>query len=100
MKKYVFILSLILLPSIVSAHMRVTTLSGLSPRWASMPVSYWIRNKGLPNVANGSDFLAVQSSFDAWQNIQTANIQFSYKGATAVTSVGADGMNVVTFTDT
>ena len=65
-----------------------------------MPVSYWINEKGSPNILNGSDFAAVQASFQTWQNIQTANIQFAYQGTTPDGTVGLDGMNVVTFTDT
>ena len=65
-----------------------------------MPVPYWINEKGSPNVSNGSDFAAVQASFQTWQNIQAANIQFTYKGTTPAGTVGLDGMNVVTFSDT
>ena len=100
MKKYLAILLVILFSRDVSAHMRITMSSGLNPRWASMPVPYWINEKGSPNIPNGSEFSAIQSSFQTWQNIQTANIQFAYKGTTNVGTVGVDGMNVVTFTDT
>jgi Matrixin/IPT/TIG domain len=79
--------------------MRITLSSGQTPKWSSMPVSYWINEKGSPNILNGSDFAAVQASFQTWQNVQTANIQFFYRGTTSTGTVGLDGMNVVTFTD-
>src|SRR5207253_10083450 len=63
------------------------------------PVPYWISEKGSPQISNGSDMAAVQSSFRTWENIQTASIAFSYKGTTPTGTVGRDGMNVVTFTD-
>ena len=65
-----------------------------------MPVSYWIDEKGLPRISNGSDFAAIQASFRTWESIQTASIQFAYRGTTPVGTVGHDGLNVVTFTDT
>src|SRR5439155_17660262 len=100
LKKYLALVLVILFSRNTSAHMRITMSSGLSPRWASMPIPYWINEKGSPNIPNGSEFIAVQSSFQTWQNIPSANIQFVYKGTTSTATVGVDGMNVVTFTDT
>ena len=65
-----------------------------------MPIPYWIHEKGAPRISNGSDFAAVQASFQVWENIQTANIKFTFRGTTTAGIVGHDGMNVVTFTDT
>src|SRR5438093_563110 len=65
-----------------------------------MPIPYWIHEKGAPRISNGSDFAAVQASFQTWENIQTANIKFAFRGTTTAGIVGHDGMNVVTFTDT
>ena len=100
MKKYVVLLVVLLFPRISTAHTRLTMSSGQNPKWASMPVPYWIQDKGLPGISNGSDFAAVQASFQTWQNIPTTSIQFAYKGTTAAGTVGLDGMNLVTFTDT
>lgn len=65
-----------------------------------MPVPYWIDEEGLPGISNGSDFAAVQASFQTWQDIPAANIQFTYKGTAPAGTVGLDGINLVTFTDT
>ncbi len=69
------------------------------PKWPSMPVSYWISETGSPQFLNGSDFAAVRAAFQTWQNLPTADIRFNYQGTTPVSTVGYDGMNIVTFTD-
>ena len=65
-----------------------------------MPVTYWINEKGFSKITNGSDFLAVHSSFHAWETVASADVQFVYGGTTTAAGVGHDGMNVVSFTDT
>ena len=65
-----------------------------------MPIAYWIHEKGLPRVSNGSDFAAVQASFQTWENIQGTNIRFNFRGTTPTGTVAHDGLNIVTFTDT
>src|SRR5262245_22965993 len=64
-----------------------------------MPVSYWINEKGLSQIANGSEFAAVQSSFQTWENVASADVRFLYRGTTPVSGVGRDGQNVVSFGD-
>ena len=54
----------------------------------------------MPGIPNGSDFAAVQASFQTWENIQAANVKFAFKGTTAAGNVAHDGLNLVTFTDT
>jgi hypothetical protein len=100
LKRYGFIFFILLLSQIAAAYTRITTSSGQNPKWSSMPISYWINEKGLPGISNGSDMAAVQASFRTWENIQTASIQFTYKGTTPAATVGRDGQNVVTFIDT
>ena len=64
-----------------------------------MPVSYWINDRGSPQISNGSEFGAIQAAFQTWQNVPTADVRFIYRGTTAARTVGRDGMNVVSFTD-
>lgn len=64
-----------------------------------MPVSYWINDRGSPQISNGSDFPAVNAAFQTWQSIPSANISFKYQGTTATRSVAQDGLNIVTFSD-
>ena len=82
-----------------AAYTRITTASGQQPSWPGMPVSFWINNSGSPQIANGSEFAAVQAAFQTWQNVSTATVSFSYMGTTPVSTVGQDGLNVVTFVD-
>jgi hypothetical protein len=64
-----------------------------------MPVPFWINQSGSPQIANGSEFPAVQAAFQTWQNVSIANLSFQYMGTTPVSTVGQDGLNVVTFVD-
>jgi hypothetical protein len=99
LKKYGTIFLIFVFCATVAAYTRVTNSIGQMPKWPSMPVSYWINEKGSPQILNGSDFAAVQAAFQTWQNIPTADIRFAYKGTTPVSTVGYDGMNVITFID-
>jgi hypothetical protein len=65
-----------------------------------MPISYWINEKGLAQLGNGSEFEAIQASFRAWENVPSANVRFIYRGTTQIGGVAHDGANVVSFTDT
>src|SRR5262245_57757547 len=65
-----------------------------------MPISYWINEKGLAQLGNGSEFEAIQASFRDWAKVPSANVQFIYKGTTQIGGVDRDGANVVSFTDT
>jgi hypothetical protein len=65
-----------------------------------MPVSYWINEKGSSQITNGSEFAAVQAAFQTWANVPTANVQLVYRGTTSASSVGLDGINLISFADT
>ena len=65
-----------------------------------MPVSYWINEKGLSQIGNGSEFAAIHASFHTWENVASADVGFVYKGTTTVTGANHDGMNVISFSDT
>lgn len=80
------------------AHVRITTLSGHSPRWARMPIPYAVNMAGA-GIPNGSEFLAVQAAFRTWEEVEGAAVHFEYTGTTPSRSVGLDGANLVTFTD-
>jgi Matrixin/IPT/TIG domain len=82
------------------AYTRITTTNGETPKWTSMPVKYWINEKGLSTIANGSDFAAIQASFRTWELVPSADVHLSYQGTTPVGAVQADGYNVITFSDT
>jgi Matrixin/IPT/TIG domain len=100
LKKYVIVLLAIsCLVGRTSAYTPITASNGQIPSWASMPVSFWINQSGCPQIPNGSEFQAVQSAFQTWQNVSTASVSFQYNGTTTIPTVGEDGLNVVTFVD-
>lgn len=100
MKKY-FILLLILSAFIgrASAYTLIVSLPQDVPNWTSMPIQYWINQSGSPQISNGSEFQAVQAAFQTWQNVSLASVSFQYMGTTPVSTVGQDGLSVVTFVD-
>src|SRR5262245_55378538 len=65
-----------------------------------MPIAFWINDRGSPQILNGSDFDAILASFHTWESIPSADIRFDYRGTTPTATVGRDGMNIVSFTDT
>ena len=69
-------------------------------RWQTLPVPYRIHAGGLPGLGNGSEFIAVQRAFDAWQNLPSSAIAFRYEGTSPVQNGGNDGVNVISFQDT
>src|SRR5262245_19048791 len=68
-------------------------------KWQSLPVPYKINVLGLPSSTNGSEFDAIEKSFDTWQNISTSTIAFTYQGTTTIQNGGTDGTNVISFRD-
>src|SRR5262249_36548277 len=98
LKRYAFILGLFTFCASGFAYTRITVSTGETPRWASMPVTYWINEKGFSKITNGSDFLAIHSSFQTWKNVASADVQFVYGGATPAPGVGRGRMNLVSFT--
>jgi Matrixin/IPT/TIG domain len=100
LKKYaILLLTLLSLINRASAYTPITNSQGNTPVWTSMPVPFWINQMGSPQIANSSEFAAVQAAFQTWQNVGTASISFQYMGATPVSTVGQDGLNVITFVD-
>ena len=100
MKKYAIIFLVFVFCWVAAAYTRITSSDGQMPKWTSMPVPYWINDKGYPPILNGSDFAAVQAAFHTWELVSTADIRLTYMGTTPVSSVNQDGINVVSFTDT
>jgi len=67
---------------------------------AVMPMHFVINEEGLPYVTDGSDFLALQYSFNTWAEIPTSTVDFVYDGPTSqVKAVANDGINLITFMD-
>ena len=73
---------------------------GSRARWQTLPVPYRIHAGGLPSLGNGSEFIAVQRAFAAWENLPSSAIAFRYEGTSPVQNGGNDGVNVISFQDT
>ena len=67
---------------------------------ADWPFRFLVNEEGIPRITDGSDITAVRESFNTWENIPTAKIDFEDGGTTAIRNASAtDGMNLVSFTD-
>ncbi len=100
MKRFLVALFLVVcLTSGARAYTPITAFNGQTPTWGTMPIPFWINSSGSSAITNGSDFAAVQAAFQTWQNNPLAAVSFQYMGSTPVTTVGQDGINLVTFID-
>lgn len=64
------------------------------------PFYYKTNSSGILRITDGSDIVAVDSSFRTWTRIPTAKIDFRNGGTTTVKNASAtDGINLVTFID-
>lgn len=99
MKKYAIILFIFVSSASAAAYTRITLSGGQSPKWQTMPISYYINEQGLSQISNGSEFRAVRAAFQTWQNVQTADVRFNDRGTTPLRYVDLDGFNIVTFAD-
>ena len=82
-----------------AAHTRITTSTGATPRWVESPIPYSINDRGLAEIPNGSEWVAIDAAFDAWEAVASADVEFDFRGTTSVRGVGLDGINLITFAD-
>jgi YVTN family beta-propeller protein len=67
---------------------------------SSFPIKYKMNIDGHPVISDGSEFTAIQNSFQMWENIPTCTASFVDSGFTAARYASmTDGVNLVTFTD-
>ena len=69
------------------------------PKWETLPIPFWVNERGLSQIANGSEFEAVQLSFRTWEAVPSADVRFNYRGLTPIRSAAHDGINLVSFAD-
>jgi YVTN family beta-propeller protein/parallel beta-helix repeat protein len=64
------------------------------------PWHYMINEDGEPSITDNSDFEAIQSAFQHWQDIPTSQVSFVFDGFTTENLAKCDdNINLVTFTD-
>jgi hypothetical protein len=53
-----------------------------SLRWedSSIPVPYFIERRGCDDISDGTEFSAIQSAFQTWENVATGGIEFQFAG--------------------
>ncbi len=98
-KYFVLALLLLCLAGSAAAYTRITLSGGSSTRFTSEPIEYWINDKGFSQIANGSEFNAVNAAFETWRKVSIAALTIQYMGTTPARGVGRDGMNVISFAD-
>ena len=82
-----------------AAHTRITSDKGATPRWLESPIPYSVNDRGLAEIPNGSELVAVRAAFDAWEAVASADVRFDFRGTTSRRSFGKDGINLITFAD-
>ena len=75
----------------------VPFLSGA--KWKVLPVVYKIHQGGLPSTGNRSEFAALHSGFEAWEELEGSAITFSYGGTTEASVAALDYTNLISFQD-
>ena len=64
------------------------------------PLHFVVNKDGVPNITDGSAIAAVDSAFQTWSYVPTANITFHYDGTTQARYANAsDGINLISFKD-
>jgi len=74
------------------------------PHWsaADLPVPYYIHAPGTADLADGSEFVAVQNAFQTWSDVDCSYMAFDYQGVTGTPPSNwgeRDGFNVVGWMD-
>lgn len=73
-------------------------------RWngTDLPVPYYVHAQGTEDIADGSEFVAVQNAFQTWSDVDCSYMAFDYQGATETPPNDwgqRDGLNVVGWMD-
>ena len=65
-----------------------------------LPLVWDLQSDGVPNIADGSDQVAIQAAFDAWTTLPGVALSASFGDTVALASGnGLDGINLVSFVD-
>lgn len=67
--------------------------------WAAtdLPVEYYINENGTPDAPDTEEFLAVQASFQTWEDDAGSYMDYTYMGTTTRSGASQDGFNVVSW---
>ncbi|TAK17200.1 MAG: carboxypeptidase regulatory-like domain-containing protein [Acidobacteria bacterium] len=86
-------------PSVFAYLSLGTTVNGRSvqTRWTSMPIRYFITNRGVAGVSAAQMQAAAVASFSTWSQVPTASLSASFAGFTNAEPVRDDGATVIGF---
>ena len=90
--------ALVLAAPAVFAYMPLgTSVNGRSvqTRWTSMPIRYFVTNRGTNGVTAAEFQTAVAASFSTWSQVPTASLSASFAGFTNAEPVRDDGATVI-----
>src|SRR5262249_17095867 len=100
MKRLVVLIFIMLVAAgSAAAYVRITLSNGQSPKCLIMPLTYFVNGRGSSQIGNGSEFLAVRGAFQTWQDVASANVILNYGGTSPVSTIGRDGINLISFSD-
>jgi hypothetical protein len=67
--------------------------------WDPSPARWFLTNRSVPGVTVADAQAALQRAFQTWQDVPTANIEFSFAGLTPVEPFEDDNLSVIGFQD-
>jgi len=85
---------------VVSAYLPLgTTVDGRSvlTRWTSMPIRYFVTDRGATDVSAAQLQTALAASFNTWAQVRTASVSASFAGFTNADPEREDGATVIGF---
>lgn len=67
--------------------------------WATLPVRWFVTERGVPGVSSAAFRTALERAFKTWEDVPTASTQFVFGGMTAVEPFEDDNLSVLGFQD-
>ena len=76
-----------------------TGVGSVRVHWAPSLARWFLTNRSVPGVTVTDAQAALQRAFQTWQDVPTANIEFSFAGLTSVEPSEDDNLSVIGFQD-
>ena len=76
------VFAVIQFPAGAPAYDLRTNGEGIPLRWVDIdaPIPYFIERGGCVDISDGSEFTAIQSAFQTWENVATGSVEFRFLG--------------------
>jgi hypothetical protein len=79
------------------AYLKLGSERSVTLRWLSMPVRYFVTDRGVPGVTATEFQTALARAFSTWQQVPSATITFEFAGFTSASPFADDGMATLGF---